>query len=190
MSVFFTADTHFGHRGILGMCSRPFDDIESHDRALIDSWNAIVTPGDTVYHLGDFAYRCGPQQTRRIFDQLHGEKHLVRGNHDFKNETPRLGWASIHDLTEVTVDGTTFVLSHYGLRTWRNMRRGAVQLYGHSHGRLPGTSQCLDVGVDPMGYTPVCVDTIRARLADLPELVFLDGTDEEPALALPTAGVK
>ncbi|WP_417582856.1 metallophosphoesterase family protein [Pelagibacterium sp.] len=188
MRVFFTADTHFGHRGILGMCSRPFDDIDSHDRALIDAWNAVVAPEDTVWHLGDFAYRCGPQQTRRIFEQLNGTKHLIRGNHDHKGETLRLPWASINDLTEVTVDDQVFVLCHYGLRTWRNMRRGAIHLFGHSHKRLPGTSQCIDVGVDNMSYAPVGVETIRARLAELPQLVFLDGTDEEPSMTLQTAG--
>ncbi|MAN76007.1 MAG: metallophosphoesterase [Rhizobiales bacterium] len=184
--TFFTADTHFGHRGIIDMCNRPFVDIDEHDRSLIDAWNAVVRPDDTVWHLGDFAYRCGPQQTRRIFGELNGTKHLVLGNHDFKNETTKLPWASISELTEVEVEGTTYVLCHYGLRTWRNMRRGAVHLFGHSHGRLPGTSQCIDVGVDNVGYVPVGVDVIRARLADEPKLVFLDGTDEEPAMALPS----
>lgn len=186
MSTYFTADTHFGHRAILSMCNRPFSDIDEHDRALIEAWNAVVGPDDTVWHLGDFAYRASPQQTRRIFDQLNGEKHLVVGNHDFKNETKRLGWSSISELTEVTVDNQVFVLCHYGLRTWRNMRRGAIHLFGHSHGRLPGTSQCIDVGVDPMGFVPVNVDVIRARLAELPQLQFLDGTDEEPSMALPS----
>ncbi|GHA10144.1 hydrolase [Devosia pacifica] len=185
MTVFFTADTHFGHRSILSMCNRPFADIDEHDHALIENWNAVVGPEDTVYHLGDFAYRCGPQQTRDIFAKLNGEKHLILGNHDFKNETQKLPWASQSDLTEVNIKGQIFVLCHYGLRTWRNMRRGAIQLYGHSHGRLPGTSQCIDVGVDNVGYVPVDAQTIGARLADLPQLQFLDETDEEPAMALP-----
>ncbi|WP_417584359.1 metallophosphoesterase family protein [Pelagibacterium sp.] len=186
-STFFTADTHFGHRSVLSMCNRPFANIDDHDRVMIENWNAVVRPGDTIYHLGDFAYRCGPQQTRTVFDQLNGEKHLVVGNHDFRNETQHLPWASINELIEVEVEGTTFVLCHYGLRSWRNMRRGAVNLFGHSHGRLPGTNQCIDVGVDNVGYVPVDAQTIRARLAELPQLIFLDYTDDEPAMMLPTS---
>jgi calcineurin-like phosphoesterase family protein len=32
--VFFTADHHFGHRNIIGLCQRPFADIEEMDAAL------------------------------------------------------------------------------------------------------------------------------------------------------------
>jgi hypothetical protein len=53
---------------------------------------------------------------------------------------------------------------------------------------LPGTSQCIDVGVDNFNYRPVSAAEIRARLAGLPKLVFLDGTDDEPAMTLPTTG--
>ena len=45
MTTFFTADSHFGHAGIIGMCVRPYFDIEEHDRGLIDNWNAVVAPG-------------------------------------------------------------------------------------------------------------------------------------------------
>tara|TARA_R110002124_G_scaffold133942_2_gene296444 strand:- start:5153 stop:5380 length:228 start_codon:yes stop_codon:yes gene_type:complete len=57
------------------------------------------------------------------------------------------------------------------------MRRGAIQLFGHSHGRMPGTRQCIDVGVDVMGYVPVTLPEIKSRLAMLPALDFREGTD-------------
>jgi len=78
------------------------------------------------------------------------------------------------------------VLSHYSMRSWNGMRRGAVQLYGHSHGRLPGTNQCVDVGVDVWDFRPVSFPEIRQRLADLPPLVFEDGTDEVEGLEMRT----
>jgi calcineurin-like phosphoesterase family protein len=174
----FTADSHFGHTGIIGMCDRPYVGIEEHDRGLIEAWNAVVRPGDQVWHLGDFAYRCPPQRAKAIFDQLNGERHLILGNHDFKNNTRELGWASIHELTEVVVDGTTIVMCHYGLRVWRNMRRGALHFYGHSHGRLPGTTQSQDVGVDCFGYAPATLPQIRSRMAVNKPLVILDDADE------------
>ena len=51
--VFFTADLHIGHANIIKLNKRPFKTIEEMDNALIDNWNAKVTPNDTVYILGD-----------------------------------------------------------------------------------------------------------------------------------------
>jgi len=178
MTTFFTADTHFGHAGIIQMCGRPYRDIVEHDRALIDAWNAVVGEGDDVWHLGDFAYRCPPQRVRGIFEQLNGVKRLILGNHDHKGPTRQLDWASIHELTETVVDGQVLVLCHYSLRVWRNMRRGALMLYGHSHGNLPGTRQSMDVGVDCTGYAPITLPQIRSMLEALPPLTFRDGSDE------------
>jgi calcineurin-like phosphoesterase family protein len=178
MTTFFTADSHFGHSGIIGMCGRPYADIEAHDRGLVDAWNAVVGPDDVVHHLGDFAYRCPPQRVRQLFDQLNGTKRLILGNHDHKGPTLQLPWASIDQLTETTVDGQVIVMCHYGLRTWRNMRRGALMLYGHSHGNLPGNRQSCDVGVDCTGYSPISLPQIRTMLEALPPLEFRDDTDE------------
>lgn len=76
------------------------------------------------------------------------------------------------------IDGQTIVLCHYALRTWRNIRRGAIHLFGHSHGNLPGNRQSLDVGVDCTGYAPIALPQIRSMLAQLPELEFRSDTDE------------
>lgn len=48
MTVFYTSDTHFGHKNIIGFCDRPFDDIEEMNRALIERWNAKVSDADDV----------------------------------------------------------------------------------------------------------------------------------------------
>lgn len=184
MTVFFTADTHFGHANVIGMCHRPYANITEHDMGLVEAWNAVVGPDDTVWHLGDFAYRASPKWTRRLFEMLNGTKRLIVGNHDFKGETLKLPWKSVDQLTETVVDGQTLVLCHYSLRVWRNMRRGAVQLYGHSHGNLPGTAQSIDVGVDVMGYAPVTWPQIKARLELQPKLDFRDDSDVVEAIEI------
>jgi hypothetical protein len=53
------------------------------------------------------------------------------------------------------------VLCHYALRTWNGSHRGALRLYGHSHGGLAGDSQSVDVGVDCWDFRPVTLDEIR-----------------------------
>ena len=61
------------------------------------------------------------------------------------------------------------MLFHYGLRTWQGVGRGAIHLYGHNHGRLPGDRQSCDAGVDAWSYRPVALPEIREFLGTLPE---------------------
>ncbi|MFD0936255.1 metallophosphoesterase, partial [Methylobacterium trifolii] len=66
MATFFTADTHFGDPHILRLRGAAFGSIEAHDAALILRWNAVVAPGDEVWHLGDFALGPPPERVRAI----------------------------------------------------------------------------------------------------------------------------
>lgn len=59
MRTWFTADTHFGHAAILRHCRRPIADVAAMDSAIIDRINQRVATDDTLYHLGDFAFRGG-----------------------------------------------------------------------------------------------------------------------------------
>lgn len=169
----FCADTHWSHRAILGHrfgLNRPFATIDEHDEALIARWNAAVRPGDTVWHLGDFSHRCPEGRARAIFARLNGRRRfLVRGNHD--RIAARMPWDGVVDVARVVVprpDGTTLGVwcSHYAHRVWPGQHRGDIHLYGHSHGRLPGTAASTDVGVDCFDFRPVAIDEILARLAE------------------------
>ncbi|MGD5596738.1 hypothetical protein QUT21_22695, partial [Xanthomonas citri pv. citri] len=51
-------------------------------------------------------------------------------------------------------------------------------LYGHSHGRLPGNSQSMDIGVDVFGWAPLRLNQIKAHLATLPPLVDPEAGDD------------
>lgn len=175
MTTFFTADTHFGHQGILRMSRRPFADIAEHDLMLIEAWNRTVRPNDEVWHLGDFAYRCTAEHAARVFGRLNGTKRLVCGNHEKRGRA--LPWASQHEgYLETLVEGRRVILSHYGMRAWNGAFRGALHLYGHTHGLLPDTTQSCDVGVDRWGYRPARLGEILARMeatGTLPEEIAL-----------------
>ncbi len=58
-NIWFTSDTHFGHANIIRFCDRPFKDIQEMNERLIANWNAVVRPGDSVYHMGDFSTDIG-----------------------------------------------------------------------------------------------------------------------------------
>ena len=143
--AFFTADTHFGHANIIGYCARPFASVEEMDEAMIANWNAVVGADDVVWHLGDFALRADAKHVGAVFRRLNGVKHLVLGNHD-KQATRDLPWANRGgvQIADKTYDGQRAIMCHYGLRVWPGMQRGAISLYGHSHGRLPGSSLSLE----------------------------------------------
>jgi calcineurin-like phosphoesterase family protein len=56
------------------------------------------------------------------------------------------------------------VLCHYPLRSWHRMGRGALNLHGHSHGRLAPLPRQVDVGVDVFDFRPVTLAAIREHL--------------------------
>jgi calcineurin-like phosphoesterase family protein len=186
MRTFFTADQHYGHASIIRHANRidpstgsQFTDVNRHDAHMIDLHNAVVGPKDRVIMVGDFAYKCEPRRLKAILSRLNGQKFLVIGNHD-DSATLSLPWAApSQHLLNVSVDGQRIVCCHYGMRTWPGAARGAVHFYCHSHGRLPGNSRSLDVGVDCWDYRPVELAEIKLRLATLPPSTDVEG-DPEP----------
>lgn len=166
-NIWFTSDTHFGHKAIIRFSNRPFSSVEDMDETLIQRWNERVKPNDLIWHLGDFAFHKSPTHLERLFNRLNGTKCLIIGNHDH-NDTKRLSWANIKALTTIVLDKVPVILCHYGLRVWDRSHHGSLHLYGHSHNTLPGNNQSLDVGVDCWDFRPVNIDEIRARMKMLP----------------------
>jgi calcineurin-like phosphoesterase family protein len=164
--TYFTSDTHFGHTNIIKYCNRPFASVEEMNESLIKNWNARVEPKDTIYHLGDFAFIHDEKALRTLFYRLKGYKHLIMGNHDKHNLM--LPWEEVTPYKRLNLEGDAVILFHYGCRVWDKSHHGSIQLYGHSHGTLPGNSQQLDVGVDCWDYKPITLSEIKARLKTLP----------------------
>ena len=162
MTVWFTSDTHFTDPRVLRIDRRPYPDLPAHDAALIATWNAVVLPGDTVWHLGDVALKPTAARIAEILGSLNGTKHLIVGNNDGPETCAAPGWASVGHYAEITVEGRPLVLCHYAFRTWNGMGRGALDLHGHSHAKLTPIPRQYDVGVDAQGFTPVDLPRILA----------------------------
>lgn len=156
MTTFFIADTHFGHKEVINLYKRPFASIEQMDEILMAVWNDTVKEKDTVYFLGDFAWKG----SLHLFQKLHGEKNLVRGNHD-DERVLRLNWKSVCDNFIGEIEGTKLHLSHYPLRAWASQWRGAIHLYGHVHNTMKALDGSLDVGVESLCYRPISLDEVR-----------------------------
>jgi len=160
MTIFFTADTHFGHGGTLALYRRPFASVAAMDAAMVERWNAAVRPADDVWHLGDFVIRPSADRVADLLHRLHGQKHLVAGNNDTAATLTSPGWSSVQAYAELRLDGRLLVLCHYAFRTWRDMGKGAINLHGHSHGRLKPLPRQIDVGVDPWDFRPQTLEQL------------------------------
>lgn len=163
LTVYFTGDTHFGDPRALRFDHRPFPTLDAHDAALVERWNAVVTPEDDVWHLGDFALGPPPARVAAILAELNGSKHLIIGNNDDEATISAESWASTQSYAELALEGRRLVLCHYAFRTWNGMGRGAINLHGHSHGKLTPVPKQYDVGVDAQDFRPVTIDDILRR---------------------------
>jgi calcineurin-like phosphoesterase family protein len=157
MAVFFTADTHFGHAGALALYRRPFASVPEMNAAMVARWNETVGAEDDVWHLGDLALRTTAADAAALLRALNGRKHLITGNNDPPDITALSQWSSTRAYAEIAVDGRLLVLCHYAFRTWNGMRKGALNLDGHSHGRLKPLPRQVDVGVDVWDFRPITV---------------------------------
>jgi len=140
-------------------------DVAAHDEALIENWNRVVKPGDTVWHLGDFGF--GKYEAMlKIFKRLNGNKHFVCGNHDQVGY--ELPWATKHDMKELRIQGTIYQLCHFPMRSWNKSYHGARSLFGHVHGTLSPHCWSCDVGTDCWDFTPVSFDQLEELFKVLP----------------------
>ena len=172
--IYFTADTHFNHEAVIRYSNRPFSDLEEMHERLIESWNELVKPGDTIYHLGDFALSWGKKSDELIdavLSRLNGQKWLITGNHDREEVVNNRQWVKVLPYHELKVDRggehkQRIVLSHYSMRSWNQSHRGSWMLHGHSHGNLSdiGGKSC-DVGVDSWNYRPVSIDVMECYMS-------------------------
>ena len=79
--IFYIADWHYNHANILAYDNRPFKTVEEMNTALVERWNSVVTPTDTVYVLGDMFWG-GEAKAVSVLDSLNGKKVLIVGNHE------------------------------------------------------------------------------------------------------------
>jgi len=63
------------------------------------------------------------------------------------------------------------VACHYAMRTWPKSHYGSWQIYGHSHGKLPGMGKQMDVGVDTNNFYPYSLKQIIEMMRLQPEVI-------------------
>ncbi|GAB7005396.1 metallophosphoesterase [Nocardioides sp. AN3] len=161
MTVWFTADQHFGHARLLELSTRrgaAFHDVRDMNAQLITNWNTVVAPEDTVYVLGDVDMHG---KSLALIEQLVGTKILISGNHDACWGGVRGGWKARAEYLAAGFDAvmdfavtalaplrpqapaTRVLLSHFPYAgdshdedryaQFRLRDEGTVLLHGHVH---------------------------------------------------------
>lgn len=166
--TFVISDTHFGHKGVCrflkeegGEKLRPWneDEVDKMDQALISNWNKVVAPYDKVYHLGDVFIN---RKFKAVIDQCHGDKVIIKGNHDIFSLDHYLPYfrdiRACHVLNNI-------VFSHIPIHP-NSMGRFAGNAHGHLHWNLvtdengnpdPRYFNCC---VERNNFTPIDIEVI------------------------------
>ena len=182
MRVYFTSDLHFGHELVLKKYPnfRKGANVAEMDENLIAAWNALVTPEDLVYNLGDVSFHKDFAHTCELLHRLNGRHFLVLGNHDEqivarKNELlsrrkadGNFMFEQITDYAFVRLSLAGAALSHYPMIEWGGCHRGALMLYGHLHANIaPIVGRALNVGFDLHGKI-LSEDEVWSYLKEIP----------------------
>lgn len=151
-NIFFTSDTHFGHKNIQKFCpeTRKGKDIDEHNELIIKNWCEQVKPQDRVYILGDMFF-CNFTKAQEIMKRLPGQIHLILGNHDRvveSNSILRSKFASVSQYKEIRLEEIKICMFHFPIFEWHQIHHGAFHLYGHVHGSVQVPGRAMDVGID------------------------------------------
>jgi len=154
-NIWFTADTHFGHKNIIKYCDRPFSCVEEMNETIITKWNNQVKEYDTVYHLGDFFWT--KKSIKDYLPRLNGLIRLIPGGHDwnFLDNICLLSNSKVDvwgGLIFLKIFNPHVFLCHFPLLSWEEQYHGSWHLHGHTHGKIDASPTkerlALDVGID------------------------------------------
>ncbi|MGE4047213.1 MAG: metallophosphoesterase [Acetobacteraceae bacterium] len=158
--VFFIADLHLGHKGIITFDAtkpfRPFATIEEHDAELVRRWNAVVGKNDSVWVLGDF---CFGKHSLAIAGELNGTKRLVMGNHDMY---PAADYLRYFTRLCGVVEFKGAVLSHVPVHP-SQLDRWRFNVHGHLHTKAIDDPRYFCVSAERQNLTPISWDEVLRK---------------------------
>lgn len=144
---------------------------------MISSWNSVVRPNDTVYHLGDVVIN---KKALPLVGRCNGRKILIKGNHDIFDIKDYLTY--FEDVRAYKVfPKEKFICSHIPIHPSEFGRMG-VNVHGHTHtnkvlkeievdtgiGALPDfvpDDRYFCVCVEPLNYTPIELTELMKRFS-------------------------
>jgi Predicted phosphoesterase or phosphohydrolase len=176
MAAFFTSDLHFMHDKEFLYGPRGFSSIGEMNEAVVDRWNSVVKPGDTVYVLGDLMLggNSGTEAGAQLLSRLAGDIRIILGNHDTDNRIA--AYSSVPSVKSILyadrlkVGGLRMFLTHYPCLTGneeKSVKQTVFSLSGHTHSKElfhEGNPLMYNVALDAHNCTPVHEDEVVADI--------------------------
>lgn len=175
MNKWFISDTHFSHTNIIRYAGRPFQSVKEMDERLIENWNALITPQDTVFFLGDFGLGT-TDFLAGLCVRLHGNKICIRGNHDgTPAKMQKIGFSLALESAFIKIGRHQVELVHIP----SHPAPSHFQLHGHVHEKRPNklVDRQLNLSVEVWDYKPVSEKTIIAQLDRADSSVVIPSSD-------------
>lgn len=160
--LFFVSDLHIGHKNMLSICDRGFDNVDDQASFIMEVLQKETKPGDTIIDLGDMFWKKSDKYISDFMEQLKDRTWFkVLGNHDnrelFTKNKKIISYFSggIYDLLDISLDtdNQMITLSHYPMLSWNHKPWGSIHLFGHCHGNIDNFTMSrpdlmVDVGYD------------------------------------------
>ena len=162
MNKWFISDTHFSHNNSIRYTGRPFQSVDEMNARLIDNWNALVKPQDTIFFLGDFGLGT-TDFLASLCASLHGNKICIRGNHDgTPTKMQAIGFSLVLESAFIKIGRHQVELVHIPSYP----APPHFQLHGHVHEKRPNklVDHQLNLSVEVWDYKPVLEKVITALL--------------------------
>jgi calcineurin-like phosphoesterase family protein len=195
-NIFFSSDWHLGHRNIIRLSERPFEDLDEMLLAMIETFNEQAAPEDIIHLVGD---ACMGQlaESLPLIAKINAHVILHVGNHDRPSramqrkgdiEAKIAKEQSRYEqyFSQVLLDSTTrtielrgkrFAISHYPYEgdhftedrhpELRPKKQGLPLIHGHVHNLWKFNGSQFNVGVDVNDFKLVTEDEVLDWAASL-----------------------
>ena len=145
--IWFMSDLHYNHQNILHLGSgRPFEDLASMNRYILETIKNTVGPDDILFDLGDLIWRENKELALELCENLPKESYKILGNHDAPENyisgwhKQSNFWVGVYDTLDIIVrykeEIIRLSLSHYPILDWNHRYHGSINIHGHCHGML------------------------------------------------------
>jgi len=151
------------------------------DRELIQRYNTVVKPDQTVLWCGDCSFKL--HEFPKILASLNGRKLLIRGNHDKGAGTmAEMGFDLVTDNMLLHIEGREVFVNHYPYADAEHgnrgkdvryadrrpqRREGQVLIHGHTHQHDTVRGNSIHVGVDSWDYKPATMAEVAALVRQI-----------------------
>jgi len=180
MKIWLIADTHFLHDNIIGYTNRP----KNHNKLIFENWNKYISKEDKVIHLGDFSagvnkHKNGFETLVKLANNLNGEIHLIRGNHDHYSDEVYIndfGFKSVQDyiiMNDLFLVHYPLIIDEYTKERQKPFFNELINTYkdnnckyiihGHSHRKIYGGNR-INLAVELNDYRPVQIIDLQNLL--------------------------